>query len=164
MSNLKLVGVGGLAASKTAGDTIKTFALGSCVAVIMLHPPTRGVGMVHVALPDSSIANGNADSRPGYFADTGIPALLKEMAALGCVGPSNRSLLVKLVGGAKVMDPNNVFTIGKRNVLAVKKVLWSLGMGPLAEDVGGNFSRTVSVSIDTGQITISSPGKEDWQL
>lgn len=162
MNNLKVVGVGGLVASKTADDIIKTFALGSCVAVIMLHPATRVVGMVHVALPDSAVAQGDIGSRPGYFADTGIPALLNEMNALGCNG--HRGMIVKLAGGAKVMDPNNIFTIGKRNILAVKKVLWSLGMGPLAENVGGSISRTVTVPVATGQVIISSPGKEDWHI
>ncbi|MDH5298834.1 MAG: chemotaxis protein CheD [Desulfobulbaceae bacterium] len=164
MNNIKLVGVGGLAASRTPGESIKTFALGSCVAVIMLHPPTRTVGMVHVALPDSAVARGNVGDRPGYFADTGIPVLLKEMAALGCSSPGNKGMIVKLAGGAKVMDPNNVFNVGKRNILAIRKILWSLGMGPVAEDVEGSISRTVTVAVDTGQVTIASPGKKDWQI
>jgi len=164
MSNLNIVGVGGYAVSNNPAETIKTFALGSCVAVIMLHPPTRSVGMVHVALPDSAVARGNIGDRPGYFADTGIPALLKEMAKVGANSPGNKGMVVKLAGGAKVLDPNNVFNVGKRNILAIKKILWSLGMGPVAEDLGENFSRTVTVSVATGAVTISSPGKKDWQI
>lgn len=164
MSNLNIVGVGGFTASKNPAEIIKTFALGSCVAVIMLHPPTRSVGMVHVALPDSAVARGNIGDRPGYFADTGIPILLQEMAKLGANSPGNKGMVVKLAGGAKVLDPNNVFNVGKRNILAIKKILWSMGMGPVAEDLGQNFSRTVSVEVKTGRITISSPGKKDWQI
>lgn len=164
MSNLNIVGVGGLAVSKNPAESIKTFALGSCVAVIMLHPPTRSVGMVHVALPDSAVARGSANDRPGYFADTGIPVLLKEMAKIGANSPGNKGMVVKLAGGAKVLDPNNIFNVGKRNILAIKKILWSLGMGAVAEDLGANFSRTVSVEVKTGRITISSPGKQDWQI
>lgn len=164
MSNLTIVGVGDFTASKNPAVTIKTFALGSCVAVIMLHPPTRTVGMVHVALPDSSVAYGKNNNRPGYFADTGIPALLQEMEKLGANSAGNKGMVVKLAGGAKVLDPNNVFNVGKRNILAIKKILWSLGMGPVAEDLGENFSRTVTVEVKTGRITISSPGKKDWQI
>jgi len=164
MSNLNIVGVGGFAASKNPAETIKTFALGSCVAIIMLHPPTRSVGMVHVALPDSAVARGSAGDRPGYFADTGIPTLLNEMAKVGANSPGNKGMVVKLAGGAKVLDPNNVFNVGKRNILAIKKILWSLGMGAVAEDLGANFSRTVSVEVKTGRITISSPGKKDWHI
>ena len=158
-----ILGVGDFGASNRPGDEVKTFALGSCVSVILLDPKTRTVGMVHVALPDSSINKAKSIDKPGYFADTGIPALLAEMAKFGC-HQKGKGMVVKLCGGANVMDTNNTFEIGKRNALAIKKVLWSYGMGAIAEDLGQNFSRTVSISIETGQVTLSSPGRPNWQL
>jgi chemotaxis protein CheD len=164
-NKVNIIGVGDFGASKTPGEMIRTFGLGSCVAVVILHPATKTAGMVHVALPESSTSPAKAKIYPGYFADTGIPALLQLMASLGCKnGEKGRGMMVKLAGGAKVLDPNNLFNIGKRNILAVKKILWSFGLGPIAEDVGGNFSRTVTIAMDTGKITISSPGKKDWQI
>lgn len=137
--------------------------MGSCVAVILLHAKSRTVGMVHVALPESKISAEKAKEKPGYFADTGIPALLKAMALKGC--PANgKGMIVKLAGGAQIMDPNNTFNIGKRNILAVKKILWAYGMGPLAEDMGGHISRTVTVSADNGAVVISSAGKGEWSI
>ena len=154
-----------MAASNGPASVLRTFALGSCVAVIVLHPATQTGGMVHVALPYSGVSLDKARELPGYFADTGIPALLQLMASMGCRKcDTGRGMMVKLVGGAKVLGPKNFFDIGKRNILAVKKVLWSFGMGPIAEDVGGGFSRTVTVFLDTGRVNISSPGKEDWQI
>ncbi len=158
-----VLGVGDFGANNKPGGIVKTYALGSCVAVILLDPRTRTVGMVHVALPESRINPAKVAERPGYFADTGIPALLKEMAKLGC-DPRGRGMVVKLAGGAKIMDPNDTFNIGKRNELAIKKVLWAHGMGAVAEDLGGNFSRTVAVSVDTGEITLSSPGRSNWTI
>ena len=108
-----LVGVGEFSASKTPGDVIKTFALGSCVGVIFLVPKLRMVGLLHVALPDSSINSRLYRNKPGMFADTGIPALLCEMKLLG-YNEKDRTV-VKLAGGATIMDPNNTFNIGKRN-------------------------------------------------
>jgi len=160
---LIVLGVGDFGASKTGGDVVKTYALGSCVAVILMDPKTRTVGMVHVALPDSSINPSKVKSRPGYFADTGITWLLKEMEKLGS-HPKGKGMIVKLAGGAKIMDPNDTFSIGKRNVLSVKKILWSYGLGAIAEDVGENYSRTVAVSVDTGEILLSSPGRPDWKI
>ncbi|MBW1792252.1 MAG: chemotaxis protein CheD, partial [Deltaproteobacteria bacterium] len=112
----KILGVGDFGASNTPGDIVKTFALGSCVAVIMLHAKTKCVGMVHVALPDSSIDTTNkAQTKPGYFADTGIPSLIKLMQSMGCKGPGrNGGLTVKIAGGANVMACNDTFQIGKR--------------------------------------------------
>ncbi len=158
-----VLGIGDLGASNTPGGLIKTFALGSCVGVVMLDPKSRTVGMAHVALPESRINPQKMRERPGYFADTAIPLLLKEMARLGA--PSNgRGVLVKLAGGASIMDPNETFNIGKRNVLAIKKALWAHGMGAMVEDVGGNHSRTLSVSVNTGEIIVSCPGRGQWTL
>lgn len=160
MSNI-IVGVGGLAASNKPGDTLKTIALGSCVGVIALAPLQRAVGLLHVALPESNINSSLASSKPGYFADTGIPLLLQKMGSLGCL-PGQ--MVVKIAGGANIMDPNLNFNIGKRNLLAVKKMLWRYNLGPIAEDVGDNISRTVTVSVDTGRVFISSPGRRDMEI
>ncbi len=158
-----ILGVGDYGASNSPEDEIKTFALGSCVSVIFLDPKSRTVGMAHIALPDSSINSAKAAEKPGYFADSAIPALLKQMGAMGC-DKRGKGMIVKLCGGANVMDTNDTFQIGKRNALAIKKLLWSYGMGAIAEDLGGNYSRTVAISVAAGQITLSSPGKPNWQL
>ena len=158
-----LVGVGDFKASRTPCTIIKTMALGSCVAVVLLEPKTRCIGMVHVALPDSSINQQRSKDTPGYFADTGISALVQEMEDIGC-DANRRGWIVKMAGGANVADANHVFNVGKRNIIAVKKALWNLRMAPRSEDIGKNFSRTVSVDIRTGVITISCPGRGTWRL
>ena len=122
--------------------------------------------MVHVALPDSSIdTSTRPTSKPGYFADLGIPALIELMQTMGCT-PRGKStgFSVKIAGGANVMRSNDTFQIGKRNILTVKKILWSYGLAPIAEDVGGNISRTVTVDVDTGIVTLSSPAKGKWNI
>ncbi len=156
------VGIGEFAVSRDPSQILKTMALGSCVGVMIQDPKNGGAGLLHVALPDSSINQKRAQDKPGSFADTGIPALLKEMSKVGYDGKSR--LIVKLAGGASIMDPNNTFNIGKRNILAVKKILWGYRLGAIAEDVGGAISRSVSVEIQTGRVTISSPGRGQWDL
>ena len=66
-----ILGLGDFAASRTPGDVIKTFALGSCVAVIFYDPLIKAAGMIHVVLPDASLVPGKVPEKPGYFADTG---------------------------------------------------------------------------------------------
>ena len=155
--------VGEYYASNKSGDIVRSLALGTCVSVVMLEPRTRTVGMVHVALPDSTINKQRATEKPGYFADTAIPALLNEMGKFGC-NQQGKGIIVKLAGGAQVLDQNNTFAIGKRNVLSVKKALWNYRMGPVAEDIGDNLSRSVDVFVDTGKVVIYSPGKGKWNL
>ena len=160
---LIVLGVGDFGASNKQEDTIKTYALGSCVGVVMVDPKARIAGMIHVALPESNINPAKAKQHPGYFADTGIPLLIRDMQKLGFNG-KGRGLIVKIAGGANILDPNNTFSIGKRNVLAIKKILWGLGMGVVAEDVGDSFSRTVSVELRAGKMEISCPGRGTWKL
>ncbi len=158
-----LLGIGEYGTSNTPGDVVKTFSLGSSIAVLLLDPKTRMVGVVHIALPDSSIATPDEISiKAGRFADTGIIALIEEMKSKGI--DKHEDLMVKLVGGAIIMDANNTFNIGKRNALSIKKCLWELGLGARQEDLGGTISRSVSVFVDTGKVIIQSPGKADWSI
>ena len=159
----KILGVGDFGATCEAGGSLKTFALGSCVAVILLDPKRKAIGMVHVALPRSDTNPARAKEKPGYFAGTGIEALFEQMARLGC-DPKGHGMVVKLVGGARVLDMDATFDIGHKNALAVKKHLWKLGLGPVAEDIGGTRSRTVEIEVDTGCVKVSSSTGETWGI
>ena len=159
-----MIGVGDIGATVTEGGILKTMALGSCVAIMILDIRTRCIAMDHVALPDSSVSLERAKELPGYFADTGIPALLNEIQRVAGEISRPTDLIVKLAGGANVADPNNTFNIGKRNALAIKKILWQHGMAPMAEDLDGDHSRTVTMERDTGKIILSCPGRNDWSL
>ncbi len=161
MSRITL-GVGELAVTKTRGDELATLGLGSCVAVIMLAHQGQTIGMAHVALPDASTDPGRARTLPGYFAGPAVDALIAQMAKAGA--PLLRRITVKLVGGANIMDPDQLFNIGKRNVLEIKKALWRHGMGPLAEDVGEGYSRSVRVIAGAGRVIISSPSQGTWEI
>jgi chemotaxis protein CheD len=154
------VGIGEYGVSRNGDDVIKTYALGSCVAVIMYDKIKKIAGLIHIALPDSSVNSDKARNKPGYFVDTGLPLLLKEMKSSDA---GRNHVWMKIVGGSNIMDTESRFNIGKRNVLAIKKYLWKNRLGIIAEDVGGNISRTVIVSVSTGEVIVSSKGKS-WQL
>ncbi len=160
--NVIYVGVGEYAISGRPGEIVKTLALGSCVAVVILDANNKSVGLLHIALPESSINKKRAKEKPGMFADTGIPSLLEEMQKLGYDGKSE--LIIKLAGGASIMDPNKTFNIGKRNVLAIRNTLSRFGLDTNAEDVGGNISRSVSIDLNMGKVMVSSPGRGEWEL
>ena len=127
-------------------------ALGSCVA-IALHDPTAGVGgLAHVLLPSSV---GHRPGRPAKFADTAVASLLDEMAALGA-GPQT---VAKLAGGASMfaalVDGGGV-NVGARNVEAARRALALAGVPVVAEDVGGEHGRTVSLFLRTGRLAVRS--------
>lgn len=154
------VGIGYWAVSVNPEDIIKTYALGSCVAVCIYDCKRRIAGLLHAALPESSMDKERTEKQPGYFCDSGVYHLIEEMKGLGA---TRSSVWVKLAGGASVIDMIDSFDIGKRNVIAVRKALWKSSLGPIAEDVGGSSSRTVSLAVGDGATTISS-GPRQWLI
>ncbi len=149
-----------MVATQEPGSVVKTLGLGSCVAVVFLDPLHRLVGLVHVALPDSGIDPKKALDQPGYFADTGIQSLYRMFRDRGYRAES-KTLRVLLIGGSQVLESNEGFNIGKRNILACKKVLGAMGLVAMEEELGGDISRSVKVESDTGTVVISSPGLPD---
>ena len=154
------VGIGDYVISSNAGEHVKTYGLGSCVAVVIYDQSMKIAAMMHIALPESSVNVKKAESKPGYFVDTGLPLLLAEVRSRT---NGRGSPWVKLAGGSNIMDEKQRFDIGKRNVLAIKKLLWKYRLGVIAEDVGGGISRTVSMSVDTGEVLLSS-GPDQWTI
>lgn len=154
------IGIGHIKVSATPGDEIKTYALGSCVAVILYDKKMKIAGMIHIALPDSTVNAEKAQSLPGYFADTGLPVLLRDFKKLG---GDRKTTVIKIAGGSSIMDANKTFDIGKRNAIAVKRYLWKNGLGVMKEDIGGAISRTVSIDVDTGKVILSN-AKDRWEL
>ncbi|GAB4278634.1 MAG: chemoreceptor glutamine deamidase CheD [Candidatus Rifleibacteriota bacterium] len=155
------VGIGEYFVSGQPDAVIKTMALGPCVGVAVFSKDAKIAGLLHVQLPLSTTNPELAARRPGAFADTGIPLLLEEFARCGC-RPSD--LVVKIVGGSQVMDPAGTFNIGKRNYLAVKKILWAFRLWPVAEEIGGNISRTVTISVGSTDVLITTPGMETRKI
>jgi chemotaxis protein CheD len=148
--SLIVVGIGDC---RVAGSPafLSTYALGSCMAVVAWDWKLRLGGMLHVMLPDSSIDPAKAAANPYMYADTGVPALFRDLTQQGSA--KNR-LRWCLAGGARMMVDSSHFEIGKRNYLALKKVLWKLGVFIDQEDVGGAESRSVRLDVQTGQIEL----------
>ncbi len=56
------------------------------------------------------------------------------------------------------MDPQAVFDIGKRNYLALRKILWKAGILLAGEAVGGSNARTVRLEIGSGRLWLQEGG------
>jgi chemotaxis protein CheD len=128
-----------------------TYALGSCIAVVIYDPVTNVGGLLHYMLPESSLDENKARQRPYMFADTGIPLLFQSAYRLGAV---KSRLDVAVLGGAQVMDTSETFNIGKRNHLALRKIFWKAGVLVRHEDIGGTLSRTVRLEIASGRVVL----------
>ena len=131
-------------------ETIRTSGLGSCVGVILYDEQKKIAGMLHVMLPDSSLAN-NDRVNVAKFADTGVYGLM-ELLKLEGVRPM--SLKAKIAGGAQMFQfgSSDTIRIGPRNIEAVKKELKRLSIPLIAEDIGGSSGRTIEFNPSTSML------------
>ena len=104
-----VVGVSDFKISKNVQDMIVTYALGSCIAVVVYDPRAKVGGMLHFMLAESSIDKKKAMDNPAMFADTGIPLLFKSCYQMGA---EKKRMIVKVAGGASILDDANFFRIG----------------------------------------------------
>jgi chemotaxis protein CheD len=136
--------------SRDPADILVTYSLGSCIGVTMFDPLTRVGGMLHFQLPSSSLDDAKARANPHMFADSGTAELLRRLEAMGAC---KKRLKVKLAGGAAMLNDNAMFSIGRRNHAAIRKVLWQHGLLLDGEDVGGTSPRNMYLNIADGAVT-----------
>lgn len=157
MKNRLIVSVSDAKVSNSPNDVLATYSLGSCIGVC-LYDGSAGVGgMLHYQLPNSTQDPERAKRSPYMFADTGMKCLVDKLMSMGC--KKNR-IKVKIAGGSAMETGPKGFDIGKRNHLALRKILWKNGMFIDSEDVGGSSPRNMFMNIATGAVTIRSGGLE----
>ena len=62
------------------------------------------------------------------------------------------------------MDEAELFNIGKRNLLAVRKILWKAGVLIHSEAVGGSVSRTLRMEMETGRAWLRTEGLHETEM
>ena len=152
------VGIGDLKVG-FKGDLIRT-VLGSCVGICLYDECNVVGGLSHILLPNSK----GDMSMPQKYADTAIPLLIKTM--IECGADSN-NLTAKLIGGAQMFAFANspiISEIGINNIKKVKEILDNLNIDILAEDLGGDFGRTVDFFVHSGTIIVKSINRPDKVL
>ncbi|HET6461663.1 MAG TPA: chemotaxis protein CheD [Syntrophales bacterium] len=146
-----VVGISDLKVSANVNDILVTYALGSCVGITVYDPVAKVGGLLHFMLPESSLDIRKAGENPAMFADTGIPLLFKSCYELGA---KKKRMIVKVAGGASILDDANFFRIGQKNITAMKKLFWKNSVLVEGEDTGSNCNRTFSIHISTGKVFV----------
>jgi len=108
-------------------------------------------------LPDSSIDPRKGAENPCMFVDTGVPNLFRDCYRLGA---EKSRMIVKVAGGAtsKANVEDDYFQIGKRNFVMLRKLLWRNNVLIKAHDVGGTESRTMTLDLANGEVTLKVAG------
>ncbi|MCL9815124.1 chemotaxis protein CheD [Natranaeroarchaeum aerophilus] len=141
-----------------SGQCLKSFGLGSCVAVALYDDQSQVGGLAHVMLPNGDENDDMSERKPGKFADTAIRAMLRQMVETGA---SYTDVEAKLAGGGDMFEFESFGDgVGHRNVVAAREELDKLGVPITAEEVGGQEGRTVEFDTGTGVLSIRTADGE----
>jgi chemotaxis protein CheD len=144
-----IVGIADCKVSRDPEATIVTYALGSCIALILYDPVQRAGGLLHFMLPSSQNDPRQAEANPAMYGDSGLPLLFREMQKLGA---NSKRLVAHIAGGGQMLESHAALNIGKRNQIMIKNLLWKAGILIQSESVGGAVTRSVGLQVATGQV------------
>lgn len=149
--NLQIIQIADCRVSNNPDDVLVTYALGSCVALLIYDRIAHVGGLLHILLPDSRLDPVKAKNNPLTFADSGIPILFRQAYALGA---SKQRLRIGIVGGAQVNASGDFFNVGAENIRATRGILQRNGLPIHTESVGGATARTVRLHVGSGRVSL----------
>ena len=125
--------------------------LGSCLAVCALDPITNVAGVAHLMLPKAPENVNQAIA--AKFVDSGLSALLVQLAELGA---TRENLRFAATGGSQLFSfgVQNQSDLGLRNAEAFRAFAKTHDLNVIATDLGGTSGRSVSFTIDSGEVLI----------
>jgi chemotaxis protein CheD len=156
-----IVGVGDMKVANDPSAILATYSLGSCIGVAVYDPEVRVGGLLHYMLPESRIDREKATRNPYMFGDTGIPSLFKTAYQYGA---KKGRMRVIVVGGAQILDQNDLFNIGKRNYTMLRKLFWKNRVMIHYEAVGGTVNRTLKLELATGRTLLKVSGAKEIEI
>jgi chemotaxis protein CheD len=122
-----------------------TTILGSCVAVCLFDQALNIGGLNHYMLP---YWNGKGLASPKY----GNIAIEKLIEKLESLGSNKNNLIAKVFGGGEVINSNNQFSIGERNVQVATQLLKEHKIRIVSSSTGGNLGRKIIFYTETGEV------------
>lgn len=150
-----MIGIAEMVISNNPEELLIAANLGSCLGVTVYDPVLKVGGLIHCLLPLSKSDQEKAKANPCMYVDTGVVMLLSEVLSKGA---KKENLIITVAGGASINDSSNVFEIGKKNFTIFRKVMWKNNLLITAQDVGDHISRTLSLSIATGEVLLRKQG------
>ncbi len=150
------VGISEMRVTKQPGVILVTHSLGSCMGLAAYDPVNKVAGLIHCLLPKPT-GNKKAMANPSMCVSTGVPAMIREMYALGA---QRQNLILKAAGCSRMMNVLNQFNTGLRNQETLLALLEHNGLKLAASEMGGCIPRTIFFYVDTGQVLIRSKREE----
>ncbi|MEO0205428.1 MAG: chemotaxis protein CheD [candidate division WOR-3 bacterium] len=139
------VGIGEIMIAQ--GDVIlSAYGVGSCVVLTFYDAKTKTGGLAHILLPHG--ADGSFKHPKGA-----IEEMLRQFSSRGI---DKKQIVAKITGGSTMFSDLIQSSIGPRNVTETREQLKKSSIVLTAEDVYGNWGRTVFFNLNTGELLIKS--------
>jgi chemotaxis protein CheD len=156
MSNEVIIKIADLQVAREPA-ILTTHGLGSCLAIMLYDPEVKTGGLAHVMLPSPELSRQKI--KPAKYPQTAIELMVQQMEAMGC---QRMRIRAKLVGGSTMFAglllnrKDGGTSIGQRNSQETKRVLSALNIPITAEDIGGDYGRSVEFILSSGTVLIRS--------
>ncbi len=152
------VRMGEMAVSADPSVVLVSIGLGSCIGLALVDAAAGVCGLAHIMLPGPGDIERRAAST---FADTGVPALLAAVKALGARRPVG-----VIVGGAQMFGAAGAgrMQVGTRNEAAVRAACKSVSIPLVAAQTGGGSGRTIRVYLAESRVTARVAGGSEADL
>ena len=151
----KHIGISQFAVSNDPTEILMASSLGSCLGMAVFDRIRNIAGMIHCLVPLAKNDLEKAKLQPAMYVETGVPMLLDMILRSGS---NKKDLEIIIAGCAQINSDNSIFEIGKKNLTVCKKILWKNGLLIKAEHCGGDFSRTLSLEVASGRVTVKAQG------
>lgn len=125
---------------------LSAYGVGSCVVIILYDAERKIGGLGHCLLP---VGDGESCKYP----QGALRRIIEEMMSMGT---ARSRLVAKIIGGATMFEGFSRHEIGKRNVKHAREELEKLNIPVIAEDVFGNWGRTVLFYVESGAVRVRS--------
>lgn len=139
--------------------TLRSSAIGSCVAVVAYDPPNKTAAVAHIMLPGRAPAKKTGSEKTKYAYDA-IDAMVDKMAQLGSIVGNVK---VALLGGANVLQRGDD-TICEANIESTLNYLKTKHLTVVATAIGGTSRRNVWLDVDSGVVSYTEGDSSKRQL
>lgn len=148
-----IVGIGEYIISTNKEDVVKTFALSTCVAIVVYDLSKKILAMAHVLLPNTLSGDEDRIYNSAKYADTAVYNVFREMQIkYNC---NKQDIKVVLFGGID-SEIGDYFKVGERNLAVIKGILDVMNIRYDSINTGGRVSRTLIAYTATGDIYVKT--------
>lgn len=148
-----VVGIGEYIISANQEDIVKTFALSTCVSIVIYDVNKKILAMAHVLLPNTPNGNEADAYNSAKYADTAVFNVIRDMKIKYKCNMGD--LKVSLFGGIDG-EIEDYFRIGEKNLAVIKQILNKINIRYDSSNTGGRISRTLIAYTATGDIDVKT--------